>query len=222
MEDGLETLKADLIRGLLKKAGLTLFQLQKLRDSGVSINVWRKVLKGKPVRPTSRVKIAEFLKVDPSTLLLLDEKARTQPEGKDQPSLRPRVYRGSAEFSELCALADGRVRELTRPCYYGKSENATLTIRGAKAELIIDDLTMYDDASCSKEFERFSGRLQGRGRVVDGSANIRYTAVDQTRLRSWAGVCVLTVPATGKIHGYWMTAGHTELGRTVLGKLELA
>jgi transcriptional regulator with XRE-family HTH domain len=123
-------------------------------------------------------------------------------------------------LSELHALDDdGRVGELTRRCYY-KIENATLTIRGTEADLIIN-VTMYDHPSRSKEFESSSHCLQGHGRFVDGSANILYTVEDQTGQLSWAGVCVLNVPPTGQIHGYWMAAGHTERGRTVLGRLEL-
>jgi transcriptional regulator with XRE-family HTH domain len=157
-----------------------------------------------------------------STRLLLDEKDRPQPEGKDQSSPRPRIYRCTAKLSELRALGDdGRVTELTSCYYYGEIENATLTIRGTKAQLILDNVTMYDDPSCSKEFERSSHRLQGHGPVVKGSVNIRYTAKDQTQGRSWAGVCVLSFPATGMIQGYWMTAGHIDRGITVLGRIEL-
>jgi hypothetical protein len=143
----------------------------------------------------------------------------TQPEKEDQLSSRRTDFRGRAELCELHALGDGRVGELITPCYYGKSENAILTTNGAKAELIINNLTMYDDASCSKE--RFSGRLRGRGSFVDGSVNILYTVEDQKERPSWAGVCFLWFPPTGKIHGYWMSAGHAEQGRTVLGRLEL-
>jgi hypothetical protein len=240
MADGLETLNAELIHRLLQEDGLNLYQLEKRGGGGVSKNVWRKVLAGKPVRQMSRVAIGSYLKVEPNSLLLLDRKAtlemvrgqsvvsprlpemdRTQPEKEDQPHPGLTVFRGCAEIHELHALDDdGRVGELTRRCYY-KIENATLTIRGTEADLIIDNVTMYDDPSCSKEFERSSHRLQGHGPVVDGSVNILYTVEDQTRRLSWAGVCVLNVPRTGKIHGYWMTAGHAERGRTVLGTLEL-
>src|SRR5262249_60022312 len=84
-------------------------------------------------------------------------------------------------------------------------------------------VTIYSDPRCSKEC--FSGRLQGDGSVVNDSVNIRYTVKDKTRRLSWDAVCVLSVPRAGKmhdgkIHGYWMTAGHTERG-TVLGLLEL-
>ncbi len=121
---------------------------------------------------------------------------------------------------ELRALDDdGRVGELTKPCYY-KIENASLTIRGTEADLSIN-VTMYNDRSCSKESEFSSHCLKGHGTIVDGSANMLYTVEDQTGQLSWAGVCVLNVPPTGKIHGYWMAAGHTERGRTVLGRLEL-
>jgi transcriptional regulator with XRE-family HTH domain len=121
---------------------------------------------------------------------------------------------------EMHALDDdGRVGELTKPCYY-KFENATLTIRGTEAHLIIRDVTMYDDPSCSKERSP-SHRLEGHGRYVEGFASILYTVKDQTGQLPWAGVCVLNVPPTGKIHGYWMSAGHAERGRTVLGTLEL-
>jgi transcriptional regulator with XRE-family HTH domain len=131
-------------------------------------------------------------------------------------------YYGRGRFGELRALDDeGRVGKLTRRCYYGEFENATLTIRGTDADLVIDNVTMYDDPSCSERFERSSHRLEGHGTVVDGSINIQYTAEDQTRRRSWAGVCVLNFPRTGMIHGYWMSAGHAERGRTVLGTLEL-
>ena len=142
--------------------------------------------------------------------------------------VRPPELRCRARFRELRALGDdGRVKELTRRYYYGKTENATLTIRGTEAHLIIENVTMYDDHSCSKKYERFSGRMEGHGSVVRESANLLYTLKDQTRKLSWAGVCVLmNVPTAekihdGKIHGYWMTAGHIEPGRTVLGTLEL-
>jgi hypothetical protein len=222
MADGLETLNKELIHRLLQERGLTLYQLEKCGAGGVSKNVWRRVRKGEEVRPTSRVAIARFLNVDPSTRLLLGEKDGTQSEGKNQSSLRPRIYRCTAKVSELCALGDdGRVTELTTCYYYGEIENATLTIRGTKAQLVLDSVTMYDDRSCSKEFERSSYRLRGHGPVVKGSVNIRYTAKDQTRGRSWAGVCVLSFPATGMIQGYWMTAGHIDRGITVLGRIEL-
>jgi transcriptional regulator with XRE-family HTH domain len=163
---------------------------------------------GKRVKESSLNDIANALGVAVSELIC------------DDP-LTPPTFRGRAEFRELCALGDGRVRKLTSPCYYGKSENAILTIRGTEAELIIENLTMYDDAGCSKE--RFSGGLlKGCGPVVRGSVNIRYTVKEPTGRRSWAGVCVLWFPVTGKkIHGYWMTEGHSEQGRIVLGVLEL-
>jgi hypothetical protein len=131
------------------------------------------------------------------------------------------TYRGPAELHELRALDDfGRVQELTNRCYY-KIEDATLKIRGTTAHLIIEKVTMYRDPSCSKKSKLSSHRLQGDGPFEYGFANIRYTAHNQARKISWTGVCVLSVPKNGKIHGYWMTAGHTERGRTVLGTLEL-
>jgi hypothetical protein len=221
MNAGLETLNKDLIRRLLQKGGITLHGLQKLRDSGVSINVWRNVLKGKPVRPTSRVKIAEFLKVDPSTLLLLDEKPPPQPEGKGRASPRPRVYRGRARLRELCAIGDdGQFGELTDRYYYGETAIATLAIHRAKADLKIENMTMSDDPSCPKESER-SYCLQGHGLVVGDSVSIRYTVKDQEGRLLWAGVCVLSRPVAGPTHGQWMTAGQRKRGPTVLGVLEL-
>jgi transcriptional regulator with XRE-family HTH domain len=122
---------------------------------------------------------------------------------------------------ELYALDDdGRVGPLTKRCYY-KIKNATLTIRGTKADLIIEKVTMYDDPSRSKESKLSSHRLEGHGRFVDGSATVLYTVEDQTGRLSWAGVCVLIVLPAGKIRGYWMAAGFRERGRTVLGRLEL-
>jgi hypothetical protein len=131
-------------------------------------------------------------------------------------------YHGHGRFVELRALDDGgRVEKLTRQCYYGEFKNAALTIRGTEADLIIDNVTMYNDPNCSEESERSSYRFEGHGTVVDGSVNILYKADDQTRRRWWAGVCVLHFPRTGLIHGHWMSAGHAEWGRTVLGTIEL-
>jgi hypothetical protein len=234
MADGLEILNKDLIEQLLVEDALTLYELEKRGGGGVSQNVWRRVRNGKPVRPSSRAAIATYLEVEPSSLLLLDRKATlvmvggklvVVPQqgdgGNDPPHLGPREFRCRGQFRELNALGDdGQVRELTRCIYYGEFENATLTIDGTEAHLIIDDVTMFDDSSCSRE--RFpSHRLEGHGRYVEGSASIIYTVKDQTGQLLWAGVCVLNVPPTGKIHGYWMSAGQAERGRTVLGTLEL-
>jgi hypothetical protein len=132
------------------------------------------------------------------------------------------VIHGRGSFRELRALDDdGRVMEMTRPCYYGEIENAILTIRGTDVDLIIDNVTMYDHVSCEDRHQRSSNRLEGHGSVVGESVYIRYRVEDPTRQLSWEGVCVLSVPGSGKIHGYWMTAGHTERGKTVLGTLEL-
>jgi transcriptional regulator with XRE-family HTH domain len=132
------------------------------------------------------------------------------------------TYRGRAKFSELNALGDGQVGELASPLYYGESESAILTTHGAEACLTIENLTIYDDASCSQECQLFSGCLEGRGLYVGGSVYIQHTVVDQRGQRRWAGVCVLRVPPPGKeIHGYWMTAGHTAAGKTVLGLITL-
>jgi hypothetical protein len=359
----LEILNKALIERLFEEYGFTRYGLGKLRHSGVSRNVWRKALNGEPVRRTCRVKIAEFLKIDPSTLLLLEREATFEgmvggkpvviphsgdggkdPLGpdpgrdvrqianldgpwhfvtsfedvgeeefdveitsKDQsvtaratcvaghdkghisiaegtfanlilcatwrsddatridsgtvhlmlqgdgsvlighityyhiydrvlcstPQIWHRgkvskksqtregetTYRGPAELHELRALDDfGRVQELTNRCYY-KIEDATLMIRGTAAHLIIEKVTMYDDPSCSTK--RSSHRLEGRGPYVRDSASIQYTVKDHAGRLSWAGVCVLNFPGSGKIHGYWMSAGHRERGRTVLGILEL-
>jgi transcriptional regulator with XRE-family HTH domain len=132
-------------------------------------------------------------------------------------------FRGSGSIDEQWALGDDeQVEGLTRRCYYGKIANATLTIRGTEATLILDKVTLYDDPSCSKGFERSSHRLEGHGPVVDGSANILYTVKNRTQGLSWAGVCVLSVPRYGgEIHGHWMTAGQIERGKTVLGTLVL-
>jgi len=175
---------------------------------------------GKRVKESGLIDIAARLGVAVSELVCEKEDALS-----DAPVPAETGFRVRAQCRELHALDDyGRVGELTRRCYY-KIENATLTIRkteaGDMADLIIDNMTMYDDPSCSKECERSSHRLQGHGPVVDGSVYILYTVEDQTRRQSWAGVCVLNAPRTGKIHGYWMTAGHAERGRTVLGTLEL-
>jgi transcriptional regulator with XRE-family HTH domain len=128
-------------------------------------------------------------------------------------------YYGRGRICELHALdGDGRVGKLTKRFYY-KIESATLTIRGTKADLIID-VTMYGDPSCSKE-KLSSHRLQGDGPFEDRIANILYRADDQERKMSWTGVCVLSVPKNGKVHGYWMAAGQIARGKTVLGTLEL-
>jgi hypothetical protein len=234
MADGLEILNNDLIEKLLVERALTLYELAKRGGGGVSTNVWRRVRNGKPVRPSSRAAIATYLEVEPSSLLLLDRKATSVMVGRklvvvpqqgdgdnDPPHPVPREIRCRGASRELRALGDdGQVRELTRCIYYGEFENATLTIDRTEARLIIDDVTMYDDPSCSNE--RFpSHRLEGHGRFVDGSASILYTVKDQTGQLLWAGVCVLNVPPTGKIHGYWMSAGQAERGTTVLGTLEL-
>jgi DNA-binding XRE family transcriptional regulator len=118
---------------------------------------------------------------------------------------------------ELRALDDdGGVGELTKRYYY-KIEKATLTIRGTDAHLIIAKVTIYD--SRSKKLS--SHRLEGHGPFVEGTANILYRVEEQKGRLSWAGLCILNVPPTGMIHGYWMSAGQTERGRTVLGRLEL-
>jgi transcriptional regulator with XRE-family HTH domain len=122
---------------------------------------------------------------------------------------------------ELHALDDdGRVGKLTKRYYY-KIKNATLTIRGTEAHLIIAKVTVYDHPSRSEKVKVSSHRLEGDGQFVDGTASILYRVEDQKRGLSWAGVCVLNVPPAGKIHGYWMAAGVKERGRTVLGRLEL-
>jgi hypothetical protein len=197
----------------------------------------RRALKGKPLTLKILRELAKALDVKPIRLLLADSKAtyddvvrcRCEPVQLPPPSTTLHCH---GRIHELHALRDdGRVEELTKPCHYGEFENATLTIRRTAADRIdadlsIDDVTIYADSCCSKEL--FSGRLQGNGSGVDDSVNIRYavTEQDQTRGRSWSGVCVLSVPKVGKIHdgkihGYWMTAGHIAKGRTVLGTLEL-
>src|SRR5262249_29731382 len=104
----------------------------------------------------------------------------------------------------------------------GESESAILKTHGAEACLNIENLPIYDDASLSQECKLFSGCLEGRGLYVNGFVYIQYAVVDQSGQRRWAGVCVLMVPPTGKeIPGYWMTAGHTAAGKTVLGLLTL-
>jgi transcriptional regulator with XRE-family HTH domain len=147
---------------------------------------------------------------------------RPQSRGEHQPLRGPTEFRGRARLRELYALGDdGQVRELTKRYYYGKIANATLTIRGTEADLVIDNIRMYDHPSCSKKYLRSSHCLQGHGLVVGDSVSIRYTVKDQTGRLSWAGVCVLSRPIIGPSHGYWMTAGHKERGSTVLGRLEL-
>jgi transcriptional regulator with XRE-family HTH domain len=135
----------------------------------------------------------------------------------------PETYDLCGQIRELHALGDdGRVRKLTKRYYYGKIANATLTIRGTEADLVINNIRMYDHPSCSKNYLRSSYCLRGHGLVVGNSVSIRYTvANDQTGRLSWAGVCVLSRPITGPSDGYWMTAGHKDRGCTVLGRLEL-
>jgi transcriptional regulator with XRE-family HTH domain len=132
----------------------------------------------------------------------------------------PETYDLCGQLRELRALDDdGGVGELTK-CYYYKIEKATLTIRGADAHLIIAKVTIYD--SRSKKLS--SHRLEGHGPFVDGTANILYRVEEQKgqkRRLLWAGLCILNVLPIGMIHGYWMSAGQTERGRTVLGRLEL-
>jgi len=113
MADGLETLNAELIRRLLEEEGLTLFQLEKRGGGGVAKNVWRRVLAGKPVRRSSRVAIASYLKVEQSSLLLLDRKATLEmvrgrsvvppPKPDSVPDAAPRATPDRFEtlFSEL-------------------------------------------------------------------------------------------------------------------------
>src|SRR5262245_19990594 len=224
---GTEPVNVGLLEEIIRLGSLTHEEIRKRAGWASTINL-RRALAGKPLTRQIFRELAEARRFNPIRLLLADSGTSYSDflHGRDpDPPPGLIVFRGPARFRELRALGDdGRVSELTRPFYYGESANGTLTIRGTEAELIIDNVTIYDDASCSKE--RFSGRLLGHGSVVDDSVNILYTAEDQTRRLSWAAVCVLCVPRAGKmhdgkIHGYWMTAGHTERGRTVLGILEL-
>jgi transcriptional regulator with XRE-family HTH domain len=157
-------------------------------------------------------RVADVLDVQEDDLLVTPPRP-----GVIRPPSGPTVYCGPAKLRERHALDDGGVRELTKRCYY-KIEGATLKIDETEARLIIKKVTMYDDRSCSKE--RSSHRFEGHGSYVDRSASIEYTVTDQTGLLSWAGVCLLRVPQTGKIRGHWMARGHDEL-RTVLGTFEL-
>ena len=235
MADGLEKLNKELIHRILQERGLTLYQLEKCGAGGVSRNVWRRVRKGEEVRPSSRVAIASFLQVEPSSFLLLERKAvlkgmvggkpvvtaQVLGDGKDPPLPGSTEFRGRARLRELYALDDdGQVRELTKRYYYGELANATLTIHGTRADLIIDNETMYDDVGCSKECA-LPHCLQGHGLVLGDSVTIRYTVKNQKGRRLWAGVCVLSRPILGPSHGFWMTAGHKKRGSTVLGVLEL-
>src|SRR5262249_41151389 len=166
---------------------------QLLHGSGAS---YEDVLRGRGVVPPNRGKVSK--------------RSQTR-EGET-------TYRGCAKIHELRALDHhGRVGKLTGRFYF-KIESATLTTRGTTAELILDNVTMYEDRSCSTRLSSY--RLRGDGPFEDRIANILYTADDQERNVSWIGVCVLSVPKHGQIHGYWMTAGHEAQG-IVLGTLEL-
>jgi hypothetical protein len=183
----------------------------------VALNTVWKAEKGGNVSIPCLKRIAHILEIDWQELVLSPDEHPPPPPTVFR-CRAPTVFHCRGQFRELRALGDdGQVRELTRRCYYGEFKNAILTIHGTKADLTIDDVTMYDDLQC----ERSSHRLRGQGSFEDGSANILYTVEDQTR--PWSGVCVLSVPRFGiaKIHGYWMTAGQLERGSTVLGILEL-
>lgn len=189
--------------------------------TGYKISVIQKLEQGTFYSEPCLARCAEVLGVPAADLLLTSPRPGEIRRGPDEdlPPSGPTVYRGPAELHELRALDNfGRIQELSNPCFY-EIEDATLTIRGTEAHLIIEKVTMYDDDSCSKK--RSSHRLEGCGPYVRDSASIQYTVKDQRGRLSWAGLCFLTVPPTGKIHGYWMAAGHKERGRTVLGTLEL-
>jgi hypothetical protein len=78
MANDLLVLSADLLKEIFRREGLTLYFIAKVYDDegrGVSKNVWRKALAGEPVRRSSYLAIADYLKVVPPDLLLPDRRA---------------------------------------------------------------------------------------------------------------------------------------------------
>jgi hypothetical protein len=222
---GTEPVNVPLLKKIIRLDNVTHERVRERAGWGSTINL-RRALDGNPVTKRIFEELAGALSVNPAHLLLAGSGATYEDvlrgRGENPPPSSPTVYRGPAELHELHVLDDfGRVEELTtRRCYY-KIEDATLTIDGTEVHLIIKKVTMYDDPSCSKERSP-SHSLEGRGPYVRGSASIQYTVKDQTGQRLWAGACVLnSLPHTQKFHGYWMSAGQKERGRTVLGTLEL-
>jgi hypothetical protein len=228
MRKGTVRVNVSLLKEIIRFDNLTDEEIRELAGWGTPINL-RRAREGRPILKRIFGELAGALSVKPISLLFAGSGAsysdvlRGRGEVQPPPGPPPPGPTGSSvhePLRELHALDDdGRVGELTKRCYY-KIENATLTIRGTKADLIIS-VTMFNDRSCSKKSKLSSHCLKGDGRFVDGSASILYTVEDQPGQLSWAGVCVLNVPPAGKIRGYWMAAGQTEWGRTVLGRLEL-
>ena len=220
---GTEPVNVPLLEDIIKLDNVTHERVRERAGWGSTINL-RRALDGRPLTKGIFRELAQALSVNPVRLLLAGSKATYADvlRGRGEPPSDSTVYRGQAELHELCALDDfGRVVELTNRCYY-KIENATVTIGGTQAHLIIEKVTMYDDPNCSKKREPSPHRLEGHGRYVADSASIQYTVEDQTGRLSWAGVSFLNfLRPTYKIHGYWMAAGQVERGRTVLGTFEL-
>ena len=110
-------------------------------------------------------------------------------------------------------------KPLTAPRYYGPIAQATLEINGRKARLEVEGITMYKDAGLTKLLAK--GRLTATGSCSKGHVYLVYSFRDVERNLDWEGVMVLCVPSSGDVHGYWMTEGHIELGRVVIGSLQI-
>jgi len=131
----------------------------------------------------------------------------------------PLTGRGTAQ--ELRALDHKDKFHLIKddPVYYGPIPQITLTIEGRDAILSAEEITMYKDVACSEMMAK--GHLTANGLYSAGCAYLVYSFQDVERNLAWDGVLVLTIPATGNLCGYWLTEGHNEHGRVVIGSLRI-
>jgi hypothetical protein len=141
---------------------------------------------------------------------------------------RPRIpsdnqavtLKGRGTIQEIKALDHAsKFLPIKTPVYYGPISEATLVIKGLKANLSVEDVTMYRDAAFTNIFAK--GRLTASGSTSKGYVYLVYSFQDGERNLAWEGVMVLCVPASGDVHGFWLTEGHTEHGRVVIGSLHI-